>query len=71
MTHLSDYMTARELDDEAVAAAIDVSRVTISRIRRRKVRPDWSTLGKLKRWSNGEITADAFQTLDADAEAAQ
>jgi transcriptional regulator with XRE-family HTH domain len=71
MTHLADYMTARSLDDEAVAAAIAVSRVTVSRIRRRKVRPDWSTIDKLKTWSDGAITADDFQSLDVDGEAAE
>lgn len=71
MTHLSDYMIARELDDEAVASAIDVTRVTISRIRRRKVRPDWGTIDKLKAWSSGEISADDFQSLDIDTDQAE
>jgi hypothetical protein len=62
--HLSDYMTKRKLDDAAVADAIDVTRVTISRIRRRKVRPDWGTIDKLKSWSKGAITADDFQKLE-------
>lgn len=56
-------METRGLSDEQVAVAIDVSRVTVSRIRRRKVRPDWSTIGKLKDFSAGEITADDFQDL--------
>ena len=54
-------MESRGLSDEDVAGAIEVSRVTVSRIRRRKVRPDWSTIGKLKDFSGGEITADDFQ----------
>ena len=63
--HLSDYMTKRKLDDAAVADAIKVTRVTISRIRRRKVRPDWPTISKLKSWSKGAITADDFQQLES------
>jgi transcriptional regulator with XRE-family HTH domain len=58
-------MESRGLSDEDVAGAIKVSRVTVSRIRRGKVRPDWSTLGKLKDFSSGEITADDFQDLPA------
>lgn len=56
-------MESRGLSDEDVAGAIEVSRVTVSRIRRGKVRPDWSTIGKLKDFSAGEITADDFQDL--------
>lgn len=63
MTHLAAFMESRGLSDEDVAGAIDVSRVTVSRIRRRKVRPDWSTIGKLKDFSGGEISADDFQDL--------
>ena len=62
-------METRGLSDEQVAVAIDVSRVTVSRIRRRKVRPDWSTIGKLKDFSLGEITADDFQDLPEEARA--
>jgi transcriptional regulator with XRE-family HTH domain len=63
MPHLSKFMEDRELSDETVSEAIGVSRVTISRIRRGKVRPDWSTIGKLKEFSGGEITADDFVDL--------
>lgn len=67
--HLSDYMLKKDLDDDAVALAIKVSRVTVSRIRRRKVRPDWATIKKLKDWSEGQITADDFQSVNAGAAA--
>jgi transcriptional regulator with XRE-family HTH domain len=69
MAHLSTFMDARGLSDDDVAAAIGVSRVTVSRIRRRKVRPDWSTIGKLKEFSGGEIAADDFQDLPEVARA--
>lgn len=71
MAHLSAFMESRGLSDEDVAAAIEVSRVTVSRIRRGKVRPDWSTIGKLKEFSGGEITADDFQDLPEVAEEAR
>jgi len=65
MIHLSDYMSAHNLTDDDVAAAVERSRVTISRIRRRKVRPDWDTIQKIKEFTNGAVTADDFADLDA------
>lgn len=64
MMHLSDYMDAHKLDDDAVAAGISRSRVTVSRIRRRKVRPDWQTIERIKEYTGGIVTADDFQVLD-------
>lgn len=70
--HLSEYMAAHDLDDDKVAAGIDRSRVTVSRIRRRKVRPDWATIAALKVFTNDQVTADDFQNIEiaADGEAA-
>lgn len=65
--HLSDYMAKNKLNDDQVAGDISVSRVTVSRIRRRKVRPDWSTIIKLKEWSGGAITADDFEAIEGAA----
>jgi transcriptional regulator with XRE-family HTH domain len=61
--HLSDFMAARELSDEQVAEAIRRSRVTVSRIRRRKVRPDWDTILALREFSDGQITAEDFEQV--------
>jgi transcriptional regulator with XRE-family HTH domain len=61
MAHLSKFMDDRKLSDEDVAGATGLSRVTISRIRRRIVRPDWSTIKKLKELSGGVVTADDFE----------
>jgi hypothetical protein len=63
--HLSDYMALHQLDDDAVASGIDRSRVTVSRIRRRKVRPDWATIEKIKEFTQGASTADDYQSLEA------
>jgi hypothetical protein len=63
--HLSDYMTLHKLDDDAVAAGIKRSRVTVSRIRRRKVRPDWATIEEIRSFTKGESTADDYQTLES------
>jgi len=63
--HLSDYMVANKLDDIAMAKKIRRSRVTVSRIRRRVVRPDWETIERLKKLTKGQITADDFQNLES------
>lgn len=60
-------MSDRGLSDEEVASALGVSRVTVSRIRRQIVRPEWSTIAKLKEFSGGEVTADDFQEMPAEA----
>lgn len=61
--HLSDYMTSKNLRDEDVAPEINVTRETVSRIRRRKVRPDWETIRRLVAWSDGAVTANDFAEL--------
>jgi transcriptional regulator with XRE-family HTH domain len=64
--HLDQYMEKTGLDDEQVAKLCGVSRVTISRIRRRKVRPDWATILQLRKLSRGAITASDFEVLEVD-----
>lgn len=60
-------MTLRDLSDEAVAADIGRTRETVSRIRRRKVRPDWDTIQLLRQWSKDQITAADFEQLQVSA----
>lgn len=62
--HLSDYMTLHKLDDDAVARGIERTRVTVSRIRRRKVRPDWATIEAIKTFTKGASTADDYISLE-------
>lgn len=62
--HLSDYMIQNCLNDDDVAAAIGCSRPTISRIRRRLVRPKWDTIEKLKEFTRGQSTADDYSSLE-------
>jgi transcriptional regulator with XRE-family HTH domain len=71
MVHLADYMAEKNLSDEDVAIGIKRSRPTVSRIRRRLVRPDWETLEEIKRFTNGFSTADDYQNLETANEAAQ
>lgn len=56
--HLSEYMTKHQLSDDEVAEAIDVSRPTISRIRRKRNRPDWPTIEALMKYTRGAVTAN-------------
>ncbi len=60
-------MDWKGLSDDHVAKQIGRTRVTVSRIRRRKVRPDWPTIEALKEWSGGKITADDFASLEVSA----
>lgn len=62
--HLAEYMALKGVDDDQVAEAIERSRVTVSRIRRRLVRPDWDTIRALRKWSSGAITAADFESLE-------
>lgn len=63
--HLSDYMTMKNLSDQKVAEELGCSRATVSRIRRRKVRPDWTTIEKIKSYTVGVVTADDFVQREA------
>jgi hypothetical protein len=40
------------------------SRPTVSRIRRRLVRPDWETIEKIKKFTDGVSTADDYQNIE-------
>jgi transcriptional regulator with XRE-family HTH domain len=62
--HLSTFMKSWNLTDDQVAEAIGKTRATVSRIRRRKVRPDWETIQALRVFTKGDVTADDFETID-------
>lgn len=62
--HLSDYMAKKSLSDLEVAKGIERDRATVSRIRRRKVRPNWQTTEKLKNFTGGKVTANDFQQME-------
>lgn len=65
MVHLADYMIANNLSDSEVAEGINRSRPTVSRIRRKLVRPDWETIEQIKTFTKGVCSADDFQDLEA------
>lgn len=69
MIHLSDYMAANELSDADVASALGLTRASVSRFRRRKMRPDWKTIEKIKEFTGGQVTADDFASLETEAAA--
>ena len=57
-------MDLKGLKDQDVANGIGRSRVTVSRIRRRKVRPDWETIEEIKKFTKGAVVADDFQIVE-------
>lgn len=61
--HLRDFMIQKNLKDEHVAAAIGVTRVSVSRIRRNKARPSWDTAKAIEKFTRGEVTAE--ECMDA------
>ncbi len=71
MVHLADYMADNGLSDDFVAKEIDCSRPTVSRIRRRLVRPNWETIEKIKEFTKGASTADDYQNIEVSEEASQ
>lgn len=68
MVHLADYMADKGLSDEDVAKGIKRSRPTVSRIRRRLVRPDWETIEAIKKFTNGFSTADDYMNIGEPAQ---
>ncbi len=64
--HLSTFMQSKNLTDEQVAEAIGVKRETISRIRRRKMRPGWTVIQRLRVFTKGDVTADDFEKMDGN-----
>lgn len=65
--HLSDFMEKHGLKDKDVAPKIGTSRPTVSRIRRKKCRPDWKTIERMQEWSGNQITADDFLDVGVSA----
>lgn len=59
--HLSDYMIEKNLSDDVVAAAICRSRVSVSRYRRRLVRPDWETIEAIRSFSGDQVTHEDWR----------
>lgn len=57
---LADFMRENGLTDETLGAALDVSRVTISRLRREKAEPSFELLKRLALYSKGVVTPNDF-----------
>lgn len=62
--HLSKYMADHDLTDDAVALEIKRTRATVSRIRRKMLRPDWETIKKIREFTKGLVTADDFEDVE-------
>lgn len=59
--HLSDYMARNGLNDETVAIAINRSRVSVNRYRRRLKRPDWETIQAIREYTGGKVRSEDWQ----------
>jgi transcriptional regulator with XRE-family HTH domain len=57
---LSQWMQQHGFDDAAFGAAVDVDRVTISRIRRGVNKPSWDLAARIRDVTQGAVTADDF-----------
>lgn len=69
--HLSDFMAERGLSDEIVAESVGRNRVSVSRWRRKLVRPDWDAIDAIKSFTQGAVTAEDWTgPLAPDTEAA-
>jgi predicted transcriptional regulator len=64
--HLSSYMAEKSLSDDDVARAIARSRVSVSRYRRRLVRPDFETIQRIRTFTKGRVTEADWRLLAAD-----
>lgn len=56
-------MAERSLSDEAVAHAIGRSRASVSRYRRKLVRPDWEAIEKIRAYTKGRVTEADWRKL--------
>ena len=52
------------LSDEAVADGIGRSRASVSRYRRRLVRPDWDAIDSIKQFTKGAVGPDDWLDIE-------
>jgi hypothetical protein len=69
--HLADYMAEEGLRDEDVAAAIGRSRVSVSRYRRKLIRPEWHVINAIRRYTKGKVTEADWRRLSPKARASE
>lgn len=64
--HLSDFMAKHLLSDEQVATVIKRSRVSVSRYRRRLVRPDWDTIEAIRSFTGGKVKSEDWRIVESE-----
>lgn len=57
---LSDYMRDHNLTDAALAERIGRHRVSVTRYRNGRVRPDWDAMMAIEAATNGAVTPNDF-----------
>lgn len=65
---LSDWMTQKKIDDDAMAALINKSRVSVSRYRRGIETPGTDTLRRIVEVTGGEVSANDMLGISEAAE---
>ncbi len=65
---LGRWMKAKGLDDRDVAELLDVSRATVSRLRRLKHRPRWPLAARIHAVTLGKVKADSWLPRSEAAE---
>lgn len=59
---LSEFLTDRNLTDDAFAALVGMSQSQVSRLKRGLSRPSWDNLAAIERATDGAVTANDFMT---------
>lgn len=57
---LADYMTRNRLTDDALAAALNVSRATVSRLRRGRMVPSFELAARIHAVTGRKVTPNDF-----------
>jgi transcriptional regulator with XRE-family HTH domain len=63
---LQDFMKWKGLGDAKVAKGISVSRVSVTRYRNGRRRPDWEVLLRIYHWSGRIVTPNDFLVMPQD-----
>jgi transcriptional regulator with XRE-family HTH domain len=65
---LADWMAENGMDDEALAAALEIDRSTASRFRRGKLLPSSKAIERIASLTNGQVQPNTFFGLPPAAD---
>lgn len=70
MQQILDYLAANEMTPEQFAHGVNISVDAMYRYLRGERRPRWDVIARMKKFTNGAVTADGFLRLEDDVELA-